>query len=352
MWPGVIERYRAWLPVSEHTPVVTLREGNTPLVEAPGLLGRGKTLWLKFEGLNPTGSFKDRGMTLAVSKAKEAGARTVICASTGNTSAAAAAYAARAGMTCVVVIPDGRIAVGKLAQALAHGARVVALAGNFDEALAHVRALAEQHPALALVNSVNPFRLEGQKTAAFEIVDALGHAPTHLALPVGNAGNITAYGMGFRAYRDAGRIPALPRLLGFQAAGAAPLVLGHPVEHPETVATAIRIGRPASGERALAAVAESGGRVEAVTDAEILDAYRRLATTVGILAEPASCAAVAGVLKLEREGYFAAGDEVVVVLTGHGLKDPDTARAVSGVEPIRASSRAEIEALLELATPS
>lgn len=347
LWPGVIQRYRSLLPVDESTPVVTLNEGNTPLIAAPGLLDGPVQLWLKFEGLNPTGSFKDRGMTLAVSKAKESGARVVICASTGNTSASAAAYAARAGLASVVVIPAGRVAAGKLAQALAHGAKVLSLTGNFDQALSLVRALAARRQDVALVNSVNPFRLQGQKTAAFEIVDQLGLGPTHLALPVGNAGNITAYHMGFGQYREMGRIDRLPQLLGFQAAGAAPLVLGHPVDNPQTVATAIRIGRPASGDLALRAVRESGGLLAAVTDEEILDAYRRLATVTGILAEPASCAPIAGLIKLAREQYFSPQDRVVAILTGHGLKDPDTAVAVSTAAPITASTLDDIESVLD-----
>lgn len=347
LWPGVIQRYRSLLPVSEATPVVTLNEGNTPLIAAPGLLDNSVSLWLKFEGLNPTGSFKDRGMTLAVSKAKEAGARLVICASTGNTSASAAAYAARAGLASVVVIPAGRVASGKLAQALAHGAKVLSLTGNFDQALGLVRAVAARRHDVALVNSVNPFRLQGQKTAAFEIVDQLEEEPTHLALPVGNAGNISAYHMGFEQYRERGRIKRLPRLLGFQAAGAAPLVLGHAVDNPQTVATAIRIGRPASGDRALRAVRESGGLLAAVTDEEILDAYRRLATVTGILAEPASCAPIAGLIKLVREQYFSPHDRVVAVLTGHGLKDPDTAVTVAATAPITASTLEDIESVLD-----
>ncbi|MCG0238466.1 MAG: threonine synthase [Firmicutes bacterium] len=340
-WPGVIAAYRRYLPVSDATPVVTLLEGGTPLVPAPRL-GRelGVELYLKFEGLNPTGSFKDRGMTVAVSKALETGARAVICASTGNTSASAAAYAARAGIRCYVVIPDGAVALGKLAQAIAYGARVLQIAGNFDDGLRLVRQIAAARPEIALVNSVNPYRLQGQKTAAFEVVDALGGAPAALAIPVGNAGNISAYWMGFKEY-GRGR----PVLLGFQAAGAAPLVRGEPVPNPETVATAIRIGNPASWHLAVAAVQESGGGFYAVTDEEILAAYEALAQMEGIFAEPASCAAIAGLLKLAREGRLGPwrGQRVVAVLTGHGLKDPGTALRIDR-PPLQVP--AEYEALL------
>jgi threonine synthase len=323
----VIERYREWLPVSAETPVVTLLEGNTPLIPMPRLaaaISPQLTLYAKFEGLNPTGSFKDRGMTLAVSKAKEAGARTVMCASTGNTSAAAAAYAARAGMGCYVLIPEGKIALGKLSQALIHGAQVLAVAGNFDEALRVARDICAEHP-IALVNSVNPYRLEGQKTAAFEIVDTLGRAPDYHALPVGNAGNITAYWQGYREYQARGCSRNLPKMLGFQAAGAAPLVIGQSVSCPETVATAIRIGNPASWQGAIAARDESGGLIDSVTDAQILDAYTQLTTLEGLFAEPASVAPVAGLRKLAAQGFFAEPATAVVTLTGHGLKDPDTA---------------------------
>lgn len=327
---GLIERYRRFLPVTEATPVVTLHEGNTPLVPLPfgDVLGPGVRAWVKFEGANPTGSFKDRGMTMAISKAVEAGASAVICASTGNTSASAAAYAARAGLRCFVVLPKGKIALGKLAQALVHGARVLEIEGNFDEALKLVRQLAEEG-RVTLVNSVNPHRIEGQKTAAFEICDDLGEAPDYLAIPVGNAGNITAYWKGFREYHAAGLSRSTPVMLGFQAAGAAPLVLGHPVEHPETVATAIRIGNPASWAGAVEAVNSSGGRFTAVTDEEILAAYLRLTREAGVFCEPASAASVAGVLKLAHTGYFRPGTRVVCVLTGHGLKDPDRAVALA-----------------------
>jgi threonine synthase len=322
-WRGVIEAYRPFLPVTDATPVVTLYEGATPLVPAPRLSERvGAEVWLKCEGLNPTGSFKDRGMTMAISKAVEEGAKAVVCASTGNTSASAAAYAARAGLQCVVLIPEGHIALGKLAQALIHGARVLQVRGNFDQALEIVRELGERAP-ITVVNSVNPYRIEGQKTGAFEIVDALGDAPDYHCIPVGNAGNITAYWKGYREYHDAGRSTRLPRMLGFQAAGAAPLVLGHPVEEPETVATAIRIGKPASWYGAIAAAAESGGGIHAVTDEEILAAYRFLAAAESVFCEPASAAAVAGLLKVG----VPEGATVVCVLTGHGLKDPDRAIA-------------------------
>jgi threonine synthase len=326
-WRGVIEEYRDFLPVSPGTPVVTLLEGGTPLIEAPRLSERvGARVLLKYEGLNPTGSFKDRGMTMALSKAVEDGARAVICASTGNTSASAAAYAARAGITCVVLIPEGHIALGKLAQALIHGARVLQVRGNFDQALAIVRSLAESE-AVTLVNSVNPYRLEGQKTGAFEIVDALGDAPDLHVIPVGNAGNITAYWRGYREFQEAGRSTKLPRMLGLQAAGAAPIVAGHPVEFPETVATAIRIGNPASWEGAVEAAESSGGSIRSVTDDEILDAYRFLASRESVFCEPASAASVAGLIKYGAPE----GATVVCVLTGHGLKDPDI--AIGSIEP-------------------
>jgi threonine synthase len=320
-WRGLIEEYRAFLPVSATTPVVTLYEGATPLLPAPRLSQRvGATVYLKVEGANPTGSFKDRGMTVAISKAVEEGAKAVVCGSTGNTSASAAAYAARAGLTCAVLIPDGYIALGKLAQALIHGARVLQIRGNFDAALDIVRQLGDAAP-VTVVNSINPYRIEGQKTGAFEIVDVLGDAPDVHCIPVGNAGNITAYWKGYREYQDAGRVTRLPRMLGFQAAGAAPLVAGHPIDEPETVATAIRIGRPASWYGATAAASESGGGIAAVTDEEILAAYRYLAQEESVFCEPASAASVAGLLKVGAP----AGATVVCVLTGHGLKDPDIA---------------------------
>jgi threonine synthase len=326
--PRLMDRYRRFLPITEATPPLTLGEGATPLVHATRLgasIGLSN-LYLKIEGQNPTGSFKDRGMVLAVAKAAEAGATAIVCASTGNTSASAAAYGAAAGMEVIVVLPKGQIAVGKLLQALIAGARVVAIDGNFDDALGIVRALAEQddHP-VTLVNSVNPFRLEGQKTAAFEVCDDLGRAPDILAIPVGNAGNISAYWMGFREYAAAGLIPAVPRMWGFQAAGAAPLVVGHRIDHPETVATAIRIGDPASWTRAIDARDASAGRIDAVTDDEILAAYRALAREQGIFCEPASAASVAGVTRAAAAGELDRDALVVCVLTGHGLKDPTTA---------------------------
>ncbi len=325
-WRGVLEEYRSWLPLPDGTPVVTLREGGTPLIHSESLSElTGCDVWLKFEGSNPTGSFKDRGMTVAISVAKGQGARAVICASTGNTSAAAAAYAAKAGMVCGVVIPNGKVALGKLAQALVHGAIVVALDGNFDAALQICRQLADEYPTV-LVNSVNPYRIEGQKTAAFEVCDHLGAAPDVHVLPVGNAGNITAYWQGYREYEKAGRVATTPRMCGFQAAGAAPIVRGKPVDEPSTIATAIRIGNPASWERAVAAAEESGGLIRAVTDRDILRAYRRLARE-GVFAEMASAASVAGLLQLADDGELPTGGTVVCTLTGHGLKDPDWAIA-------------------------
>ncbi len=324
MSAGLIARYRDRLSLEPGDPVVSLEEGSTPLIEAPRLSERiGARAFLKFEGANPTGSFKDRGMTVAVSRAKGRGAEAVICASTGNTAASAAAYAARAGLRGAVIVPEGKIAIGKLAQALMHGARVVALRGNFDDALRIVRELAQKHP-IELVNSVNPHRIEGQKTAAFEVVDQLGTMPDALAIPVGNAGNVTAYWRGFTEVENAGSRPVL---YGFQAEGAAPLVSGAPVEKPETVASAIRIGNPARWEEAMAAFTASRGRVAAVSDAQILDAYRWLAAAEGVFCEPASAASVAGLLAhgLPVVEGSAPPETVVCVLTGHGLKDPDTA---------------------------
>jgi len=324
-YAGIIDRYRDFLKLPEGATPVTLLEGNTPLIPAPRLgaaLG-GATVYLKFEGLNPTGSFKDRGMTMAMTAAAASGARAVVCASTGNTAASAAAYAARAGLRCLVVIPAGQVAAGKLAGALAYGAQVVQVQGSFDDALSLVRQLADNAP-VALVNSVNPFRLEGQKTGAFEVVDVLGRAPDWLALPVGNAGNITAYWKGFKEYQAAGRANSLPRLLGVQAEGAAPLVLGHAVARPETVATAIRIGRPARGEEAITAAEESGGRIIAVDDEAILSMQLRLAAE-GVWCEPASAAGPAGLLAEVLSGRLdVRGQTIVAVITGHGLKDPDT----------------------------
>lgn len=324
-WPGLIEAYRHYLPVSESTPVVTLHEGNTPLIPVPsvaGRIGRQVKVYVKYDGLNPTGSFKDRGMTLAISKAKEAGSRAVICASTGNTAAAAAAYASRGGLKAFVIIPDGYVALGKLAQALLYGAEVLSIKGNFDSALNIVREMAGSYP-VTLVNSVNPYRLEGQKTAAFEVVDALGDAPDWLCIPVGNAGNITAYWMGFCQYHQENRCQRLPQMMGFQAAGSAPFISGQPIEYPDTLATAIRIGNPANWDKAIAVQQASQGSFNVVTDDEILAAYSLLAGEEGIFCEPASAASVAGLLKLKNE--VPTGAAVVCVLTGNGLKDPEIA---------------------------
>jgi threonine synthase len=345
--PGILQRYRSHLPINAGTPLLDLGEGNTPLIHAPRLSAQlGIELYLKFEGLNPTGSFKDRGMVLAVAKAAEAGSRAILCASTGNTSASAAAYGARAGLRCVVLIPDGKVALGKLAQAMIYGAEVLAIDGNFDAALRMVRQVAESQP-VTLVNSLNPFRIEGQKTAAFEVCEELGRAPDLLAIPVGNAGNISAYWKGFSEYQAAGRAGGRPELLGAQAAGAAPLVLGHPVDDPQTIATAIRIGNPASAKLAKAALAESGGEVRAVSDAEILSAYRALASE-GVFCEPASAAGVAGLIQRKAEGALRPGQLSVAVLTGNGLKDPDTAFSVSGRAPRLVSGTEELLAIIGL----
>jgi threonine synthase len=323
-WRGVIEEYREFLPVSDATPVVTLLEGNTPLLDAPRVAQRAGVarVWLKVEGLNPTASFKDRGMTVAMSVAVERGAKLAICASTGNTSASAAAYAARAGLACGVVLPVGHIALGKLAQALIHGAQLVPIHGNFDDALTIVRELGTR-PGVEVVNSVNEFRIEGQKTAAFEVVDVLGDAPTAHCLPVGNAGNITAYWRGYTEYHALGRATRVPRMLGWQAAGSAPIVFGEPILHPETIATAIRIGNPASWAGAVGARDESGGHIGAVSDAQILDSYRFLASDEGCFVEPASAASVAGLFQAAAEGLVGPDDIVVCTVTGHGLKDPE-----------------------------
>jgi threonine synthase len=326
-WRGVIEEYRDFLPITDKTPIVTLFEGNTPLVPAPRLAEATDArmqIYLKCEGFNPTGSFKDRGMTVAISKALETGSRAVICASTGNTSAAAAAFAARAGIRAFVMVPKGSVALGKLSQAAIHGAKVLMVDGNFDQALAIVRQIAERHP-VTLVNSVNPFRLEGQKTGAFEVCDQLGRAPDYHLIPVGNAGNITAYWRGYREYHRAGRVKELPRMVGFQAAGAAPIYENRVIEEPRTVATAIKIGNPASWGPALEAMKDSRGWIDIVTDEEILRAYRLLAREEGIFMEPASAATVAGLIKLVKAGRFEPGSTLVLTLTGHGLKDPDTA---------------------------
>lgn len=331
----MIRRYADHLPVSKATPVVTLLEGNTPLIRAERLareIGGDVDLYLKYEGLNPTASFKDRGMTMAISKAKENGAEVVVCASTGNTSASAAAYAARTGLKCVVLLPNGKIALGKLAQALMYGATTIAIEGNFDDALRIVRELGETGK-VEVVNSVNPVRIEGQKTASFEVVDQLGQAPDFHFLPVGNAGNITAYWRGYTEYLAAGKATATPRMFGFQAANAAPLVEGTPVENPQTVATAIRIGNPASWDGAMNAINDSNGHIGKVTDEEILAAYKLAARTEGVFAEPASAAPLAGLIHSVRDGKIPAGSKVVATLTGHGLKDPDNAISVAGVEP-------------------
>ncbi|MBB0245859.1 threonine synthase [Streptomyces alkaliphilus] len=348
-WRGVIEEYRDRLPVGPDTPVVTLREGGTPLVPAQVLSERtGCEVHLKVEGANPTGSFKDRGMTMAITAAKEAGAKAVICASTGNTSASAAAYAVRAGMVCAVLVPTGKIALGKMGQALVHGARILEVEGNFDDCLTLARDLSDRYP-VALVNSVNPVRIEGQKTAAFEIVDMLGDAPDIHVLPVGNAGNITAYWKGYREYAADGPATRTPRMWGFQAAGAAPIVRGEPVKEPSTIATAIRIGNPASWTQAERARDESGGLIEAVTDRQILASYRLLAAREGVFVEPASAASVAGLLKAADEGRVEPGQRIVCTVTGNGLKDPDW--AVAGApQPVRVPVDAEAAARrLELA---
>lgn len=331
---GLIEKYKAYLPVTEKTPLLTLHEGNTPLVRAEKLSDDLQLdIYFKYEGLNPTGSFKDRGMVMAVAKAAEEGSRTIMCASTGNTSAAAAAYAARANMNCIVLIPNNNIALGKLAQAIIYGAKVIAIEGNFDRALEIVREITAKHP-ITLVNSVNPYRIEGQKTAAFEVSEQLGKAPDYLAIPVGNAGNITAYWKGFKEYHAAGKIDKLPRMIGFEAEGAMAIVKGEPIPAPETVATAIRIGNPASWDGAVHAYQESQGQINFVTDSEILDAYRTIASREGVFAEPASAASIAGVIKLHKEGYFQPGDSVVCVLTGHGLKDPNIAIQSVDASPV------------------
>jgi threonine synthase len=334
----LFDRYPSFLPASDSTPRLTLGEGDTPLLAATRLaeIVGCRQLYLKCEGMNPTGSFKDRGMVMAVAKAIERGARAVLCASTGNTAASAAAYAAAAGLRCVVVLPAGYVAPGKLAQALTYGAQVVPIEGSFDRALELVRKVETSYAEL--VNSLNPFRLEGQKTAAFEICDALAAVPDVVALPVGNAGNITAYWKGFREFREAGRVEAVPQMWGFQASGAAPLVDGHPIEHPQTLATAIRIGKPARGDEALAAIANSGGVLAAVSDEEIIEAYKLVASCQGIMCEPASAASIAGLLHLRRAGRDLSDLTIVAILTGHGLKDPTTALSLfEEQKPVEAS---------------
>jgi threonine synthase len=347
LWHGLIEHYGNFLPVSEKTPVITLNEGNTPLIKASRIneiVQEEINLYFKYEGANPSGSFKDRGMTLAISKAVEAGSKAVMCASTGNTSASASAYSAKADISTVVLIPEGKIAMGKLAQAMIHGAMVLQVDGNFDDALGIVKEIVDKHP-ITLVNSLNPFRIEGQKTAAFEVCDQLGSAPSYHVLPVGNAGNITAYWKGYKEYQTAGKISSLPKMLGFQAAGAAPIVQGKPVQNPETVATAIRIGNPASWKDAVDARDESGGIIDAVTDDEILEAYKFIAAREGIFCEPASAASLAGVIKLSKQNFFSKGDPVVCTLTGNGLKDPDNAIRLSK-QPIKV--KAEVKAVEDL----
>jgi threonine synthase len=331
---GVIERYKEYLPVTKNTPIITLKEGNTPLIYAKylsRLLGRGFQIYLKYEGLNPTGSFKDRGMTLAISRAIEEDSKAVMCASTGNTSASASAYAAKAGIKCFVLIPRDAIALGKLSQALIHGAQVLAIDGNFDVALNLVREITQKYP-ITLVNSLNPYRIEGQKTASFEICDSLGEVPDFQIMPVGNAGNITAYWKGYKEYKEKGKVNKLPRMIGFQAEGAAPIVRGYPIKNPRTIATAIRIGRPASWKQAENARDESGGLIDMVSDKEILKVYKILASKEGLFVEPASAASVAGLIKLKKKGYFKRMGsskrqtlKIVCILTGHGLKDPDRA---------------------------
>jgi threonine synthase len=353
IWQGIIEHYRSFLPVTDKTPVITLNEGDTPLIRAHNLekiIGGNLQVWLKHEGLNPTASFKDRGMTVAVSKAVERGAKVLICASTGNTSASAAAYAARANIKCVVILPEGAIAKGKLAQALMYGATVVAVRGNFDDALRIVREMGEREQ-FAIVNSINPDRIEGQKTASFEICEKLGstctpRAPHYHVLPVGNAGNITAYWKGYCEFRDAGFIDSTPKMVGFQAEGAAPIVRGHPIAEPKTLATAVRIGNPASWKAAVAARDDSGGLIDMVSDEEIVSAYKLLASREGIFAEPASCISVAGMLKLSKQNYFKPHSVIVGTLTGHGLKDPDIAmKSVSSPTVCEAETKAVLKAI-------
>ena len=332
-WKGIIDAYKEYLPVNDNTPIITLHEGNTPLIEANNLskaIAPEKSLkiFLKYEGLNPTGSFKDRGMTMAISKAKENGKTAVICASTGNTSASAAAYAARAKMRAYVLLPKGAVAIGKLSQAIIYGAKIIAIKGNFDDALSIVREIGKKYP-VEVVNSVNPYRIEGQKTAAFEIIDVLGDAPDYHFIPVGNAGNITAYWKGYKEYYSKGKNKKLPKMIGWQAEGAAPIVKGFPIKNPQTIATAIRIGNPYSWQTALQAAKESNGFIDAVSDEEILEAYKLVASTEGVFCEPASAASIAGVIKSYRRGVFKGGETIVCTLTGNGLKDPDTVIKVS-----------------------
>ena len=334
MYTGLINNYRKYMPLSKETQAVTLNEGNTPLIRALNLekIMPGIEIYLKYDGLNPTGSFKDRGMTMAVTKAVEDGATAIMCASTGNTSAAAAAYAAKANLKCFVIIPNNKIALGKLAQAIAYGATILPIEGNFDDALEMVKKICDELP-ITLVNSINPYRLEGQKTAAFEVCDQLTEAPDFLFIPVGNAGNISAYWKGFKEYKSLDKISKLPKLFGYQAEGAAPIVDGKPVKNPETIATAIRIGNPASWELATNALSESSGQIDKISDEKILEAYNLLASKEGVFAEPASCISLAGLLKAFSEGKVKEGSKVVCVLTGNGLKDPDI--AISSIEPLK-----------------
>ena len=340
-WNGLLREYREYLPITDKTPLITLHEGNTPLIKAEKIgkeLG-GIELYFKYDGLNPTGSFKDRGMVMAVAKALEDGSKAIMCASTGNTSASAAAYAARSGIQCIVVIPDGNIALGKLAQALMYGAKVIAIKGNFDEALKAVVDITNKYP-ITLVNSINPFRLQGQKTSAFEICDTLGKAPDYLAIPVGNAGNISAYWMGFKEYKENGNVSNLPKMIGFEAEGSAAIVQNRVIENPQTLATAIKIGNPASWKLAVNAANESNGFIDSVTDDEILEAYKMLTREEGIFAEPASAASLAGIIKTYKTGKLKKGDVVVSVLTGNGLKDPDNAIKICNA-PIKVDNNIE-----------
>lgn len=347
-YQGLINRYKEYLPVTETTPIVTLNEGNTPLIKADNLakkIGLEANIYLKFDGCNPTGSFKDRGMTMAVTKAKEAGSHAIICASTGNTSASAAAYGAKAGLRTLVLIPDGYIALGKLSQAMMYGAEIIAIQGNFDKALEFVRKISDEYP-ITLVNSVNPYRIEGQKTAAFEVCDALGKAPEYHFIPVGNAGNITAYWKGYKEYHSLGKIKELPMMMGYEAEGSAAIVRNERIMNPETLATAIRIGNPASWDKAVAARDESKGTIGCVTDEKIVEAYKLIASCEGVFAEPASAASVAGLIQAHEKGLVKAGSDIVCVLTGNGLKDPDNAIKFANAEVQKAS--AEYKDVLKL----
>ena len=347
-YQGLINRYKEYLPVTETTPIVTLNEGNTPLIKAENLakkIGLEANIYLKFDGCNPTGSFKDRGMTMAVTKAKESGSQAIICASTGNTSASAAAYGAKAGLRTLVLIPDGYIALGKLSQAMMYGAEIIAIQGNFDKALEFVRKISEEYP-ITLVNSVNPYRIEGQKTAAFEVCDALGKPPEYHFIPVGNAGNITAYWKGYKEYHSLGKIKELPMMMGYEAEGSAAIVRNERIMNPETLATAIRIGNPASWDKAVAARDESKGTIGCVTDEKIVEAYKLIASCEGVFAEPASAASVAGLIQAHEKGLVKAGSDIVCVLTGNGLKDPDNAIKFANAEVQKAS--AEYEDVLKL----